>query len=581
MAEPPHPDTAIRLRQTRDFPPVRISVFEDPADRKSALGTQRYAGLSNFYADREPQWYASTTEELAGLGRVLDLGCGPGLALAALRAHGVPETIGVDRWEGFRPGVEAAGGRLIVHDLTLPMPFLRSASFDGIFSHFALEYISPISVLQVLREARRLLRPDGLMLLHLTTAGLAMGDQARTTPYDTAALTRLLRSAGFESFDVEQPDDKQVAIVRARGTGSDSASTDTPSGEPTVLESEAGGEIQLAAGFLPAPATDTNIAIEVEVSEGAHAIEYRPHLSLDTASDEGEALVDTAVCVRLVAVTADRFELQAWAWRGSQVAAIDTIGLATRPELIRVRIEGALQHHNAWRPEPPMLELPGDAYTTIDQAYAPHEAGEEWIARGRQVLVERPGDDPGALRDAAESKDHFVVHRPDPAAADFAALEREWKEGRLHGLVLALEDATRDKSLPLLLWAGFRGALVYLEPESWAEIESAAQQIPRSLGSPLIVVDPSLAHPEGEAEAEVEVPKEILASAIEKLPALYVVLSAEAAEAATALCARHPTRVLIAGKNDPGELPVDGRLIEESAENLRYLTERTTLIRLR
>jgi hypothetical protein len=175
-----------------------------------------------------------------------------------------------------------------------------------------------------------------------------------------------------------------------------------------------------------------------------------------------------------------------------------------------------------------------------------------------------------------------VVHRPDPAAADYAALERAWKEGRLHGLVLALGDAVRDRSLPLLLWAGFRGAFVYLEPESWTELESAAPQIPRSLGSPLIVVDPSLLpRPEGQAEAELEVPQEVLASAIEQLPALYVVLSAEAAEAAEALCARSPTHVLIAGEADPGELPVDGRLVEESAENLRYLTERTTLIRLR
>jgi hypothetical protein len=266
---------------------------------------------------------------------------------------------------------------------------------------------------------------------------------------------------------------------------------------------------------------------------------------------------------------------------GSRIAAIDTIGFPSRPELIRVRVEGAFEHHGSWRPEPPLLELPGDAYATIDQASSPHRPGEEWVARGRQVLVERPGDDPEALRGSAESKDHFVVRRPDPATADLAALEREWKEGRLHGIVLDLQSALRDASLPLVLWAGFRRTLLYLEPASWAGVESAAHQLPGSLGSPLLIVDPSLRRPEGEAAAEVEVPEEAIASALESLPAMYVVLAAETAQASAALWAQHPNRVLIVEIADSGSEPVDGRLIEKSAENLRYLTERAVLMEMR
>ena len=155
------PDTAIVLRQVHAFPPSRVSVFEDPADEKSSHASQRYSSLLKFYGDRGPGWYESVTSEFAGLARVLDLGTGPGLSLDALRAHGVREPIGVDRWQGFRRDGEAAGRSIVLHDLTLPMPFFGSESVDGIFSHYALDYIPPIGVEQVLREARRLLAPGG------------------------------------------------------------------------------------------------------------------------------------------------------------------------------------------------------------------------------------------------------------------------------------------------------------------------------------------------------------------------------------------------------------------------------------
>ncbi len=577
MTDSLDPDTAIVLRQVYEFPPSRLSVFEDPADEKSSHASQRYSSLIGFYGDRGPDWYESVTEEFAGLDRVLDLGTGPGLCLDALRAHGVREPIGVDRWQGFLRDGEAAGRSIILHDLTLPMPFFRSGSFDGIFSHYALDYISPIGVEQVMREARRLLAPGGLMVLYLAGGGLALGDLVRTTPYDESAFTKLLRSAGFEDFEVEQPEDRRNTIVRARGPGPDRTGE---AGDVTTLEYEAGREVQVAASIHLPEEPDGGPIIGIELSDGERSIAYRPQLHPKQPAEESDAVMPWSVGARLVAVTRGQFELHVWTWRGSRAEAVDTVRLQSRPDVIRLRVEsegGGLEPHGAWYPAPVMLEVPGDAYTAIDNAAPDHQPDEDWRARGRQVIVAREGDDPDLLRAAAESKDHFLVDRPDPGApADLETLDRDWKEERMHGIVLDLERAVRPESLPLLLWADFRGALVYLEPDSWTGLESAMGDLPRSLSSPLLAVDPRLsgrAETQAEDEGFAETP---IIETLERMEALHLVLSAPVAAGAEVLLERHPTRVLI-GETDRAD-GGEGRLAEEATENLRYLTERSLLM---
>jgi hypothetical protein len=191
------------------------------------------------------------------------------------------------------------------------------------------------------------------------------------------------------------------------------------------------------------------------------------------------------------------------------------------------------------------------------------------------VIVAREGDDPDLLQAAAESKDHLLVQRPDPGApADLEALERDWKEERMHGIVLDLAHAVRPESLPFLLWAGFRGALVYLEPDSWTELGSAAADLPGSLRSPLLAVDPRLS---GRTEAQDEaegLEQDLILEALERTEALHLVLSAAAAKGAEALFERHPNRLLIGEADHAGG---DG-LADDATENLRYLTERTLLM---
>jgi hypothetical protein len=331
----------------------------------------------------------------------------------------------------------------------------------------------------------------------------------------------------------------------------------------------------VSAGFsAPNLALDT-LTIDVEVSDGERSIDYRPRLPSTSAPDADGPTIDLSICVRLVLVAADRFELQATAWQGDRIAAIDRIGLDMRPERLRVLVDGTVEHLDAWRPEPPMLEHPGDAYARIEDAAKPLAQEEEWRERGRRVIVERSGDDRERIRAAAESRDHFIVQRLDRSAPDVPTLEEEWRDEQLHGIVTDLESAIETEALPRLLWADFRGALIYLEPDSWAALESALRDLP-VVRAPFLAVDPLLSG-RAQAQAEVEVPEDILSAALDELPNLHLVLAEATARDAAFLSARHPNRLLIGHSGERWREIHGGRLADEATENLRYLTELVTL----
>jgi trans-aconitate methyltransferase len=91
---------------------------------------------------------------------VVDLGCGPGHTLAALRRRW-PETklIGIDlQPAGARQAGLDSGVLLVRADLSHPLP-LRTASVAGLVCHNVVELLPNPG--QVFAEARRVLHPGG------------------------------------------------------------------------------------------------------------------------------------------------------------------------------------------------------------------------------------------------------------------------------------------------------------------------------------------------------------------------------------------------------------------------------------
>lgn len=144
------------------------------------------AGYLELYPHRD---LAAARTEVAGLvargvgGRVLDLGCGFGRHLAALREHGL-EAFGLDRsLELLRRVPPALAGRLARGDFRA-LPF-AARRFEGVLMLFSsFGYFEDRENARVLAEVARVLAPGGLAVLDLMNPARirsALVPESRTT----------------------------------------------------------------------------------------------------------------------------------------------------------------------------------------------------------------------------------------------------------------------------------------------------------------------------------------------------------------------------------------------------------------
>ena len=547
----------IALRPAVDFPPLRDSIFDDPGDEKSWHISQRAENLSQYYEGRDPSWYASAIAPLKGADRVLDLGCGPGLALRALRDQGSSTVLGIDRWPAF---VDAStdGVPIVAHDLSLPMPFLESASFDGVLSHYALDYVSPICARQILREAHRVLAPGGRLALYLAAVGLAGGDQSRTVAYSPEAVRILLAEAGFEEIEVAASSNGRNTVAKARRS---SAGADAVIEPRIAIE----GDVQISASFHGAD------ALTLEVSGREHAAAFSielPHAGLD---DDARV----SVCARAQSLDDGGTRLQLWVWRGYTPLIAESARIEFRAREMRIGVAqgGESGHIALWRPSELPLEPPANAHARIDEipvgsALSDAERG----AEGRQVVVESTGDPPIHSWDRlGPGRNRFLIRLA--SRLDLAVLDREWLSARLDGVAVTASELSDDRLRELLLWCGWRQSLLYVNGANWESIHEAMERRRAEMTGPVVLTDPALVASEGPGQALAA----DVAALVAESDRFFVLLDARSVERSDgADLARVTRRLLLA---NPDRSP--GLDTSEPDEALRYLTERTLLMRLR
>lgn len=132
--------------------------------------------------EAEEPWLVRWMADVLEAGRdapVLDLGCGSGLDSCFLIESGfdvISADFSIEALEATRRRVPEA--KLVRFDMTRGIPF-SDASFRVVVASLSLHYFSWQTTLEILREVRRTLKPEGYLLARFNSTGDAHYSSAR------------------------------------------------------------------------------------------------------------------------------------------------------------------------------------------------------------------------------------------------------------------------------------------------------------------------------------------------------------------------------------------------------------------
>ncbi len=469
----------------------RRSEFMDPAGHRPL--TDRHHG---HYEGREPDWYRAVLARIGVARSVLDLGCGPGLLMAALTEAGTKRVVGLERDPMFVTSARARGLDVVTHDLNEPFPFVASGSFDAVVVHHVLDYLAPIGARTALREARRVLRPGGLLLVQARTDGPGSGDRARPVALSPDLLRRLFDEAGFP--EVELSGGRSVAAVAHRlrdGALVAEAGVSDPA-HALRRTLRLAGETQCTVAVRARSRGPGGVTITLRGGGLEASVPVEP---------DGAA---AAACVRVVRPASEAPEWTVSTWRNGEPidARHERLGFAPVELELAVAVppDGApveVDHVDVWTPAPLPVDGFGDAHMYAGRPRAvdpllPDVSVEALLGLvderriGRALLVpygpRRPLDTFDELAEAAARRQgtmHPLIRLPPPpgegeAAVDYlvAQLEALWQHGALWGLKIHL-GVEGPPPRRVLDWAEHRDAITLWHAASMEHLDWLAEEV--------------------------------------------------------------------------------------------------------
>lgn len=158
---------------------------------------------------------------------VLDIGCGRGEFVALLQEHGI-EARGVDANPDMVAHCRAAGLPVEHADAIAYLQGLSDAAVDGIFMAQIAEHLEPADLAQLLRQARRTMSPDGVLVIETINPTCVWAfvqyylmDPTHIWPIHPATLRFMVEDAGFWDAQVEfhspTPPEQRLAHLPVEG----------------------------------------------------------------------------------------------------------------------------------------------------------------------------------------------------------------------------------------------------------------------------------------------------------------------------------------------------------------------------
>jgi O-antigen chain-terminating methyltransferase len=192
LQNPPPPAVAAAAAAAAEG--ASYAAFERRFRGDAADVRARLEGYAQLFAARAP---------------VVDLGCGRGEFLDALKAAGIAAQ-GVDGNARFVGECRGRGLDVVQGDLLSHLRSLADASLGGLFAAQVAEHLMPATLQNMLREAHRVLRKDGLLLLETVNPRSLFSllevfhrDLTHERPLHPDTLSFLAAAAGFSDVRVE------------------------------------------------------------------------------------------------------------------------------------------------------------------------------------------------------------------------------------------------------------------------------------------------------------------------------------------------------------------------------------------
>jgi len=171
-----------------------------------------------FYRTCKPRVQRRIARELRAARRVVDVGCGCCELAGLLAEADGREVIGVDIRDGrFPEQPDPSGQRRCVKADARRLDFVPTGTVDAVVSVWALhELAAPMAVL---REARRILRPGGEIVIVDFPRGSLAQRLWNERYFSTGEVGAMLRRAGFARVEARRISRRQLTWARAHKPG--------------------------------------------------------------------------------------------------------------------------------------------------------------------------------------------------------------------------------------------------------------------------------------------------------------------------------------------------------------------------